>query len=179
MLHAGWLHLFGNLMVQFRTGTMLEVMWGHGHWLVIYVVSGVYGVLTGCATAPMHLGVGSSGALCGLIGAWLSFILITWNQTTPVDIRLRNSQAFSVGISVVTIICLSFLPLMDFAAHIGGLVMGSALAMILFGGRLQHSGWRRFTRASGIALFVLLYTGVFFWMFYFTEVDEAMLTSGN
>merc|ERR1711920_332500 len=143
-------------------------MWGHSAWLLIYVTSGIYGVLAGCATAPKHLGVGSSGSLCGLIGAWMSFILITWNQTTPVDIRLRNAQTFSVGMSVVTIVALSFLPLMDLAAHVGGMAIGAALAMILFGGRLQHATWRKATLAAGITLFVVLFTGVLIWLLCFT-----------
>lgn len=179
MLHAGWLHLLGNLMVQLRTGAMLEVVWGHSAWLFIYIVSGAFGVLCGCATTPLHLGVGSSGALCGLIGAWLMFILITWNQTTPVDIRLRNAQTFSVGMSIVTIVCLSFLPLMDFAAHVGGLSMGAALAMVLFGSRLQSNKWRISCQVSGALLTVAFLAGGFVWLLMFTTADPVMLELGE
>mmetsp|Transcript_1424 Transcript_1424/g.4642 ORF Transcript_1424/g.4642 Transcript_1424/m.4642 type:complete len:421 (+) Transcript_1424:118-1380(+) len=175
LLHAGWLHLLGNLSVQVRTGAMLEAVWGHGAWLLIYIASGAYGALAGCVVAPNHLGVGSSGALCGLIGAWGSFILITWNQTSPVDVKLRNEQTFSVGMSVLLILAISFLPPMDLAAHLGGLLVGATLAMALFAGRLQHTVWRHATRACGVASLCGLVAGALGWFLVSTEVDERLL----
>eukprot|EP00931_Biecheleriopsis_adriatica_P119468 TRINITY_DN94689_c0_g1_i1.p1 TRINITY_DN94689_c0_g1~~TRINITY_DN94689_c0_g1_i1.p1 ORF type:complete len:401 (+),score=60.06 TRINITY_DN94689_c0_g1_i1:23-1204(+) len=152
MLHAGWLHLAGNLIVQLRTGCVLELMWGRWVWLLIYVTTGAFANLASSVLHPDRLGVGSSGALCGLIGAWLSFILITWNQTMPGDVKARNAQTASIVFSILFIIVFSFLPLMDFAAHVGGLVMGAGMAMIIFGVRLQHLGFRWATIASGIVL---------------------------
>lgn len=152
MLHAGVFHLAGNLIVQLRSGAMLEAMFGRRAWLVIYVCSGGFSMLSSCVAYPDRLGVGSSGALCGLIGAWLSFIIITWNQTLPSDVKMRNAQMVSISISVVVIIATSFLPLMDFAAHLGGLAIGIGLAMTLFAGRLQHAGYRYATGAAGICL---------------------------
>jgi len=175
VLHAGWLHLLGNLSVQLRTGAMLEAVWGHTPWLCIYLASGAFGVLASCIATPDHLGVGSSGALCGLLGAWGSFILITWNQTSPVDVKLRNAQTFSVAMSVVLIIALSFLPLMDFAAHVGGLLMGAATAMVLFAGRLQHQAWSRSTRACGVFLLVAALSGTLAWFLTMTKPDEKLL----
>lgn len=175
LLHAGWLHLLGNLTVQLRTGAMLEAVWGSSAWLCIYLAAGAYGVLASCVMTPDYLGVGSSGALCGLLGGWGSFLLITWNQTSPVDIKLRNAQTVSVGFSMLIIIGLSFLPLMDFAAHVGGLLMGAAVAMVLFAGRLQTVAWSRATRASGVFLLVAL-VGVTLGLFLaMTEPDAKLL----
>jgi len=176
MLHAGWLHLIGNLAVQLRTGAMLEAVWGHTAWLFIYVTSGAFGVLASCVMTPNHLGVGSSGALCGLLGAWGSFILITWNQTSPVDIKLRNAQTFSVAMSVALIVGLSFLPLMDFAAHVGGLVIGAALSMAIFANRLQHPMWRRGTLVTGIASLIVVICGTLSWFLSQTTPDKALLS---
>lgn len=176
LLHAGVLHLVGNLTVQLRTGAMLETVFGHTAWLFIYIVSGAYGELASCAVTPNALGVGSSGALCGLLGAWCSFILITWNQTSPVDIKLRNAQTFSVGISVGMIVAISFVPLMDFAAHIGGLVIGAALAMALFAGRLQHHMWRRSTRLCGTVVVVGVIGGTLAWFLTRTQPSKELLS---
>lgn len=156
MLHAGLFHLVGNLIVQLRSGAMLEAMFGKKAWLLIYVCSGGFSMLSSCVAYPNRLGVGSSGALCGLIGAWLCFIIITWNQTLPSDVKMRNAQTVSISISVVVIIATSFLPLMDFAAHLGGLAIGIGLAMTLFAGRLQHGGYRYATRAAGVCLVAAL-----------------------
>jgi len=176
MLHAGWLHLVGNLAVQLRTGAMLEAMWGHTAWLLIYAFSGALGVLASCVAQPNSLGVGSSGALCGLLGAWGMFILITWNQTSPVDIKMRNAQTFSVAISVAVIVGLSFLPLMDLFAHVGGILGGAALAMLLFAGRLQHSGWRRGVYVTGAIMMASLVSVAFSLLFLRTEPSDSLLS---
>lgn len=156
MLHAGWLHLAGNVFVQLRAGLTLEVLWGHSAWLLIYVLSGAYGNLVSCVFMPDHLGVGSSGALCGIIGAWPPFLLITWNQTSPTDLKVRNLQLAAVLISIVVLIVTSFLPMVDFAAHFGGLVVGAALSAVIFAGRLQSLPWRVATRTVGILFIALL-----------------------
>ncbi|CAE8691484.1 unnamed protein product [Polarella glacialis] len=176
MLHAGWLHLAGNLIIQLRTGAMLEVLFGHSAWLLIYIISGAYSELCSCVINPSKLGVGSSGALCGLVGAWLSFILITWNQTLPLDVKARNVQAFSVGFSIIIIVASSFLPLMDFAAHIGGLIMGISLAMVLFAGRLQHMPSRWATRIAGFCLGSAFLGFTVWWFVTQTETNAAMLS---
>jgi len=175
MLHAGFLHLVGNLSVQLRTGAMLEYVFGHTEWLLIYTFAGAYGVLAGCVFAPSSLGVGASGGLCGLFSAWFFFILITWNQTSPVDVKLRNAQMLSVGVSVLVIAALSFLPMMDFAAHFGGLFMGAALAMAVFAGRLQHQRWRMATRACGIVLTAALPGFTLAWFMVKTSPPESLL----
>lgn len=175
MLHAGFLHLVGNLAVQLRTGAMLEYVFGHTEWLLIYTLAGGYGVLASCVFTPQSLGVGSSGGLCGLFSAWFLFILITWHQTSPVDIKLRNAQMVSVGVSVLVIAALSFLPMMDFAAHFGGLFMGAALAMAVFAGRLQHQRWRITTRVCGIVLSAAGPGVALWWFVTKTSPPETML----
>lgn len=150
MLHAGWIHLVGNVLVQIRAGVQLEFIWGTPAWLLIYFSSGIYANLLSCVLHPAVLGVGSSGCLCGLIGGWLSFLLITWNQTMPNDVKMRNAQTTSILISIVLVVVFSFMPLMDLAAHIGGLIMGVGVTMTLFGNRLQDRLYRWITIVTGI-----------------------------
>merc|ERR1719361_2995435 len=40
ILHAGWIHLISNLLLQLRTGLVLEVLWGSVAYIFIYVMSG-------------------------------------------------------------------------------------------------------------------------------------------
>lgn len=176
LTHVGWVHLVGNLVVQLRTGSMLEAVWGGTAWIFMYIVTGVFATLCSCVISPNALGVGSSGALCGLIGAWLAFILITWNQTLPADIKLRNVQAVSVAVSVVIIIGFSFLPMLDWAAHLGGLAMGLTLAMATFANRLQHDRWRWGVRISGWLLSCALFALVLAWFLTRTKFNPALLT---
>jgi rhomboid protease GluP len=175
MLHAGVIHLATNLSVQFRSSVALEIMWGHWIWLFIYVGSGIYATVASCVLSPNTLGVGSSGALCGLIGAWFMFILITWYQTLPSHETMRNAETLSLLFAILLIVGLSFLPLLDFPAHVGGLVMGGVLAMNVFAGRLQHPTWRMATRALGALLLLGIVVPSMYWLLYRTEPHEFLL----
>ena len=71
LLHAGWSHLTGNMIVLFLVGRILVARTGQGWFAVIYIVSAIGGglgfALLNHGAQPM---VGSSGALFGLVGAW-------------------------------------------------------------------------------------------------------------
>jgi len=175
MLHGGWLHIIGNLAMQLRTGVVLECAWGTPAWLTIYVISGAYGNMASCIAMPNTLGVGSSGALCGLVGAWLPFILITWNQTLPRDRKFRNTQLTLVIVSVLVLIPTSFIPMVDWAAHLGGLLCGAFVSMIIFGNRLQTQSWAIGTRVAGVVGFVVLVSFSTWWFLSKVEPIEALL----
>lgn len=176
VLHGGWLHLISNLLLQLRLSIALEILWGHSAWLFIYLMSGAYGNLASCIFMPDTLSVGSSGALCGLIGAWVPFILITWNQTMPRDVKLRNAQLTLVISSIVLLIPLSFLPMVDYAAHVGGLFMGAALSASIFAKRLQSWHWRLATRLWGALLLILLVPTSVYWFWQNIQPAEYLLS---
>jgi len=72
-IHGGWLHLIGNMLFLWLAGGSLEDKWGRVVFPALYLVSGVAGALTHAAvhsqsTVPM---VGASGAIAGLMGAFL------------------------------------------------------------------------------------------------------------
>ncbi|PIW28966.1 MAG: rhomboid family intramembrane serine protease [Rhodospirillales bacterium CG15_BIG_FIL_POST_REV_8_21_14_020_66_15] len=72
-LHGGWMHLIGNMLYLWILGDNVEDAMGHVRFLVFYLVCGVAAVLahmlidTG-STVPL---VGASGAISGVIGAYL------------------------------------------------------------------------------------------------------------
>ena len=72
-MHAGWLHVLGNLLLLFVIGPALEDRWGRPLYAGFYVTAGVfagvsYASLAGDPTAPL---VGASGAVSGVMGAFL------------------------------------------------------------------------------------------------------------
>lgn len=71
MLHAGVFHLLCNVGVQLDTGAFWEREWGSVIWLIVYLVSAVWGSILSVIVIPNSVGVGSSGAVCGLFGAKL------------------------------------------------------------------------------------------------------------
>lgn len=175
LLHAGWLHLLSNLLLQMRLSIVLEVLWGHGAWLAIYILSGAYGSIASCIFMPNTLSVGSSGSLCGLIGAWVPFILSTWNQTLPRDLKLRNAQLMLVVSSIVLLVPLGFMPMVDSAAHGGGLMMGVVVACLIFGRRLQTPMWRIATQCFGGFGLVTLISASAYWFWFHTEPSRELL----
>jgi membrane associated rhomboid family serine protease len=73
-LHAGWLHLIGNMWYLWIFGDNVEDRMGHGRFLLFYIVAGLSsGILhiffNGDSRIPT---VGASGAIAGVLGAYLA-----------------------------------------------------------------------------------------------------------
>ncbi|MDG3040705.1 rhomboid family intramembrane serine protease [Roseicyclus marinus] len=74
-LHGGWMHLIGNMLFLYIFGDNLEDLLGHVTFLGFYLASGVAAaagqIIAGPgSTVPM---VGASGAIAGVMGAYLLF----------------------------------------------------------------------------------------------------------
>ncbi len=72
-LHAGFLHLAGNMWMLWVFGDNVEDAMGHGRYFLFYVLCGIAAAiaqmaLTPLSTVPM---VGASGAISGVLGAYL------------------------------------------------------------------------------------------------------------
>jgi membrane associated rhomboid family serine protease len=74
-LHAGALHLGGNLLYLWIFGDNVEDLLGHARFLVFYVVCGLAAAALHTAIAPGSYVpvVGASGAVSGVLGAYLRF----------------------------------------------------------------------------------------------------------
>jgi membrane associated rhomboid family serine protease len=72
-LHGGWAHLIGNMVYLWIFGDNVEDRLGHGRYLVFYVVCGVSASLAQAYLHPDSLvpTVGASGAISGVLGAYL------------------------------------------------------------------------------------------------------------
>src|SRR5476649_1894645 len=72
-LHGGWMHVLGNVWFLWIFGDNIEDILGHGKFLLFYLVCGVAAALTQTffnidSRVPM---VGASGAIAGVMGAYL------------------------------------------------------------------------------------------------------------
>jgi len=72
-MHGGWMHLIGNMLFLWVLGDNVEDAMGHGRYIGFYVLCGIAAALTHAAmdpasTTPM---IGASGAISGVIGAYL------------------------------------------------------------------------------------------------------------
>lgn len=72
-MHAGFMHLAGNMLFLWIFGDNLEDMLGHFGYLVFYIASGLGAVALQVAVAPDSIipMVGASGAIAGVMGGYL------------------------------------------------------------------------------------------------------------
>jgi membrane associated rhomboid family serine protease len=71
--HGGWMHLLGNMLYLWIFGDNVEDKLGHARFLVFYLLSGIAAALTQVALSPDSTlpTVGASGAIAGVLGAYL------------------------------------------------------------------------------------------------------------
>ncbi len=112
-LHGGVFHILMNSWVLFDLGAEVEELYGTSRLIVFYFVSTVTGFWTS-SHIGMHVSVGSSAGIFGLIGAMLAFGVS--------DRSALGSMVKSLYMRwVIYGLVLSFLPGVDFWAHVGGL----------------------------------------------------------
>jgi membrane associated rhomboid family serine protease len=71
-LHGSWLHVLGNMWYLWIFGDNVEDRFGHGRFIVFYLLCGIVAALVQVAfdpssTLPM---IGASGAIAGVMGAY-------------------------------------------------------------------------------------------------------------
>eukprot|EP00559_Dactyliosolen_fragilissimus_P005239 CAMPEP_0184860824 /NCGR_PEP_ID=MMETSP0580-20130426/5640_1 /TAXON_ID=1118495 /ORGANISM="Dactyliosolen fragilissimus" /LENGTH=343 /DNA_ID=CAMNT_0027358077 /DNA_START=35 /DNA_END=1066 /DNA_ORIENTATION=+ len=141
-LHAGIFHLMGNVSVQLDTGAFFEREWGSFVWLIIYLSSALGGSVLSTIVIPNTVGVGSSGAVCGLFGGKLAEALCrccesTKTQQAKISRNVLKKHTCGSILSVIVIGLFSFVPYVDWAAHLGGLLGGLSVGLMIFACRIK------------------------------------------
>ena len=128
-LHAGIDHLFNNMVILFFLGAMIEKVTGHIQLLLIYLLSGIganiCSLLHKVMTMDSMASVGASGAIFGLDGVLLAWILLdrqAMPDVTPRRVLLMIVLSLYSGFTAHNI---------DNAAHVGGLLTGFAAGALL------------------------------------------------
>ena len=72
-LHAGWMHIGGNMLFLWIFGDNLEDQMGHVGFLIFYLACGILAALAHIYSAPGSTvpTVGASGAIAGVMGGYL------------------------------------------------------------------------------------------------------------
>jgi membrane associated rhomboid family serine protease len=147
-MHAGWLHIIGNMVFLWAFGPEIEDAMGRPRYLVFYLLSGV--VASAAQIAAMRdstvPNLGASGAIAGVMGAFLI--------TYPRD-RIRTLLVFGffyrvtvipagllIGLWFITQLFSQLGSMADvqsggvaYLAHVGGFIFGAATARIFEGFR--------------------------------------------
>jgi rhomboid protease GluP len=128
-VHIGVLHIALNMWVLWMIGRLMERVVGNVGFLLLYVASGLCGSLASVAFNPYVLSAGASGAVFGLIGGMLGF-LVLGRGSMPAEVvkDLRSSGTAFVGYNLVFGFIVRGI---DNAAHIGGLLAGCLCGLVL------------------------------------------------
>lgn len=129
-LHFGIRHFFNNMLVLGFLGDNLERALGKIKFLILYICSGflanIVSVLVEYYGNDVVVSAGASGAIFGIVGA-LIWILIA-NRGVYEDLSIQRVFMFVI-FSVFLGVQSSGI---DNVAHIGGLIFGFILCMILY-----------------------------------------------
>lgn len=128
-LHFGLIHLGMNMWIFNGLGKLAERWMGTVGLGLVYFLSGIGGGLLGLAWNSQRVCAGASGAVFGVAGALLGFVILR-RDTIPATIRKRLLKSMvwflvlnsTLGLTVSGI---------DMAAHVGGFLTGFLCGLIL------------------------------------------------
>lgn len=129
-LHFGVSHLANNMLVLLVLGEKMERALGHIKYLIFYLASGVAANSISLAvqvrTGQASVSAGASGAIFGVVGGLVYVIAIHHGQLDG----LTNRQ---LGFMVLLTLYHGFTSAgVDNMAHIGGLISGFILGILLY-----------------------------------------------
>ena len=128
-IHIGVFHILFNMWCLWAAGRFAERLFGSPAFLVLYTLSGLGGSVASLWVSPVVVGAGASGAVFGVFGGVLGFMLAR-RGTFPLLILkpLLTSSAIFIGYNLYYGY---YQPGIDNAAHVGGLVTGFVCGMLL------------------------------------------------
>jgi rhomboid protease GluP len=158
-LHIGIIHLALNMQCLWRLGKLTERLYGNWAFLVLYLLSGLGGSVASLWWNPNNLSAGASGAIFGVAGGLVVFLYFA---------KLPVPRAMIQGTLTSTLIFVGYNLLYGFtstgidnAAHIGGLVTGGLVGLLLTRRLPPTEGLSRIWRylaAIGLVLLIVLTT---------------------
>jgi membrane associated rhomboid family serine protease len=136
-LHAGWLHLLGNMLILWLSAPFLEEAWGRRRFTVFYLAAGlVAGTLYALQHRELDVPlIGASGAVAGIVAAYL--MLHPWAHVTVLvfglmTIRIHAYWLLGAWIAwQVANVLLMTASEVSYWSHLGGLIAGALLVLVL------------------------------------------------
>ena len=144
-MHAGWLHLGGNMLFLWIFGDYVEDRFGHGTFLVFYLLCGLAATFAQLAFSAGSSvpNLGASGAIAGVLG---SYLLLFPHGRVRVMQGQQIVQMPAIAVLGFWIVLQLFSGIgsvastaetggVAYMAHIGGFAAGCALTLVLRGRR--------------------------------------------
>jgi membrane associated rhomboid family serine protease len=125
-LHGGLMHLLANMYGLLFVGIFLEPLLGKTKYLLVYLTTGILASVASIWWYEATISVGASGAIFGLYGFFLATLLL---KVFPPEFgkAFLTSTLIFVGFNLL----MGFTGGIDNSAHIGGLLTGFILGLIM------------------------------------------------
>jgi len=142
-MHAGWLHLGGNMLYLWIFGDNVEDRFGHFKFIIFYLVCGLAATFAQLAfsTGSNVPNLGASGAIAGVLGAYI--LLFPQGKVRVLQGQgvIQVSALIVIGLWIVlqlfsgigSITSAADTGGVAYMAHIGGFVAGFVLTFLLRG----------------------------------------------
>jgi membrane associated rhomboid family serine protease len=140
-LHLGLLHIGFNMYALWLFGPIMEQMYGHLEYAVIYVLCALGGNVLTILAAPDQPAVGASGAIFGLFG--LAFV-VSRRRHLILGPQARAMLSQVGTLLVVNLVITFSVPSISWTGHLGGLAVGVLIGAALAPERVPTIGglWR-------------------------------------
>jgi membrane associated rhomboid family serine protease len=140
-MHAGWMHIIGNMVFLHAFGPEIEDAMGRPRYLTFYILSGIAASVAQIAMTPLsHLpNLGASGAIAGVMGAFLItyprdrirtlLVIFFFVRTTVIPASLLIGFWFLIQLfSQIGAVADVQSGGVAYAAHVGGFIFGAISA---------------------------------------------------
>lgn len=150
-VHLGFGHIALNMIALILFGPAIEQRYGKVRFLFLYLGAGILGSAASLAFSHSTLSAGASGAIFGIIGAWLALVL--WNRHRP---GMRGQLQSWLFLVVLNIAFGAASPGIDVRAHLGGLVGGFVIGAALESAARERGPARAVLQVAGYAIVVIV-----------------------
>src|SRR6266511_15974 len=156
-LHAGLLHIAFNAYALWIFGAAMEQALGRTRFLWVFFVTGFLASAASYAFGPVEsVGVGASGAIFGVFGAFIAY-----NYRRRDLAQAAANLRWALMLILLNALLTLGIRLIDWRAHLGGLVAGFAAGMVAEGWGDRRT--RRMVLVGGFAAMVAIGVALVAW----------------
>lgn len=131
-LHFDFIHIIFNMFALFQLGSITKEFYGNQILFLVYIITAIASHVTTYVAvglgffSPLTISIGASGAIFGLLGFILAGITKTRRYGTELPFSVQQFMPLLISAAII-----SLLPGVNWAAHIGGFLMGVILSQFI------------------------------------------------
>ncbi len=138
-IHHNFFHLLTNIISLFFLGFYVEYLINNKtYYILLYIISGLYGNLISLLLSPNDISLGASGSIVGLCGYFFIYFILNYN-----NIQRQEKFFFAIFFLIMIMNLLSGFSSgssVDVWSHLGGLLTGFFISLIIM--KKSNLGYR-------------------------------------